>query len=87
MANFKRTTRIFVHNEVGVTLTETSISIGETLPLIGKWAHCLGQQFKTRHLDGEFTFTSGHDIAVHAHPVTKVERCDIGETFIADNCL
>ena len=43
MANFERASRLFVNDEVGVALAVARVYVGQSVPLVGQWSHCLRQ--------------------------------------------
>ena len=53
-------TRLFVDDEVGVTLAITRIDVGEAVPFVGHWAHGLCQQLRGVDFDRQLAFACCH---------------------------
>ena len=60
VANGKGTASFIVRNEVGIALAVASVGVGETVPFVGKRAHCFSEQYKFVDLDRQLALACGH---------------------------
>ncbi len=85
VADLEVPTSILVDDEVGVALPEPGVDIAQPVPLVRHRPDRLREQRHLRGLDRQFALPRGHHRAVHADPVTEVERLDRGEFVVADD--
>ena len=87
MADLEGAPGIGVHDEVGVSLTEPGVGVGEAVPLVGHRPHGLRQQLEAVDLHTELALACGHHRAFHTHPVAEVEGTERLERLVADDSL
>lgn len=85
VADAERAPGLLVDDEIRVALAEAGVGVGEAVPLVGERAHRFRQQLEVLHLHAQLALASGHDRAVHAHPVAEVEVAQRLERFVADD--
>ena len=87
VANLEGAARLFVDDQVRVSLSVARVDVGESMPLVGHWSNALGKQRHARCLDRQFTLAGGHDESRSADPVTQIEFVDLVEPIVAHDGL
>ncbi len=76
VADLEGPLRLAVDDQVGVSLPEAGVDVGESVPLVGQRPDRLGQQLDLLGLDRQLALAGGHHGPVHTDPVAEIELLD-----------
>ena len=75
---------LFVHNQIGISLTVTGIRVGQPVILLRQNLKALGQQRHGRGMDGDFPGLGGKCSSLQSHKITDIQFLKVLVLFLAD---